>query len=129
MTQTQTKKLTDEQAARMGEDSRRSLELAHKQLNEYQDALISELADINAMAFGLSPQDHAALIEEVREVTMEVVRIEPAMKESEQQTVSVIYGYPDTLHAFLSRADFKSPYNLTTEGGITLVEAAPITKA
>jgi hypothetical protein len=130
MTTRQSAKLTDEQAARMGEDTRNAMDLAHRQLSEYKEKLAEELSFINMTEMGLSPSQFATLYAQVAEIRMEQVLIEPARKEGEKQTVSTIWGYPDELHEFLHRPEFKSPFNLLTDDkGITLGQDVPAIKA
>lgn len=130
MTTKHVTKLTNEQAARMGEDTRNAMDLAHRQLAEYKEKLAEDLGFVDLVGMGLSTTQFATLLAQVSEIRMEQVLIEPARKEGEKQTVSTIWGYPDELHEFLHRSDFKSPFNLlTADKGITLGQEASAVKA
>jgi hypothetical protein len=130
MTTKHVTKLTNDQATRMGEDTRNAMDLAHRQLNEYKAKLLEELGFIDTVEMMMSPSQLEALIAQVEEIRMEQILIEPARKEGEKQTVSTIWSYPDDLHSFLHRSDFKSQFNLrTSDKGITLGQDVPAVKA
>lgn len=120
--------ITPEQAEQLGAEYRLLIEQANEQLDQHKLWLQLQLQNLNPIKYSLSVEMQAQLVSEVPLIKLEMVRLEPAIKEGEKQTVTAVYEYPDALHAFLSRGDISNALNLAAQGGITVDVEAPSLK-
>lgn len=123
-----TEEITPEMAEQLGAEYRKLIEQASEQLTQHKLWLDSQLKHIDPVKYGLTPQEHAQIIDEAGLIKLEMVRIEPAIKEGEKQTVTAVYEYPDMVHAFLSRADIATALSIPAHGGITIDVETPSLK-
>ena len=120
--------ITPEQAETLGAEYRKLMELAQEQLVQHRLWLDSQLKHIHPNTYGLTPEAHAQLIDEAQLIKLEMVRLEPAMKDGDKQTASVVYEYPDSIHAFLSRPDVPRTLSILMQGGMTIDADVPSIK-
>ncbi len=147
-----TTKLTDEQATQLGAEFRVLFEQAQQQLIEhklwmqtYFDTTIKLTSDDGPMSF----DRYKLLYNQINEITLDLVRPEPAMQEEAvtehpaivlpddsvwpmrsygpKPTVSIVWSYPDELHDYLSSMDAPPALRLVNQGGVTLGEHEIIT--
>jgi len=120
--------ITPEMAEQLGAEYRKLIEQAQEQLTQHRLWLRLQLCSLGLTETGLDAEQRAQLVEEAGLIKLEMVRLEPSLKEGEKQTVTAVYEYPDALHAFLSRADISEALSIPAQGGMTLDTNIPSIK-
>jgi len=114
-------KMSNKQTEKMGEEIRKLLADAHTQCEEHKAWLRGVL-----LTWDRPQEMPMALILAVDEIAVELVQMEPGLKEDDKPTVTLVYSYPDVLHDWLARPE---NLNLSLDGGTTLDGETPSLKA
>jgi hypothetical protein len=93
----------------MGEEYRTLLDQALQQLEEHKVWLKAELIKAGDV--------QAWLVAEVESISVQLATVK---RESDKPLVSVMWTYPDNLHAYLKRSDIPSTLQKALQGGITV---------
>lgn len=90
---------------------------AESQLVEHKLWLQLQISELDLAKFGMSPSALMRLIDDVNSIRIEQTKID---KVDGAHRITVAYGYPDELHAFLSRSDAPPAMSLAKSGGVTV---------
>lgn len=111
--------LSKEQADQLGEDVRRSIEMAEEQLAQHKCWLFNQLRGAIPTDYGLTDWQWQQLLDQVTEIKTEMVQV-GVREDGEESSVTLVNSYPDELHQFLSREDIPREWSFAGQGGITL---------
>lgn len=124
--------LTQEQVEKLEAQTHQLLELAQQQLAEHKAYLREQVIQLHDKGVGHFFKGFSllTLLVEIKELKLlQTTREEAVRTKKGEDTISIVYDYPDTLYEFLCQPFLPGGISLVASGGISLDDKPAPNKA
>ena len=124
-------KLTDKQIAALNVEYPALLEAARSQLFEHKLYMLNNIF-AHSRETGMDEAIYQDLRTEIQDIRLDYVTSDPGLLEKgingeALSTISMVWDYPDVLHAFLSSPQCPTDLAASLRGGVTLADNQVVT--